>query len=184
MGKIEDLADQFGSVLPVPESNIRLSAERVLMIVYDKSDERALISRLGEFETRTCASGRSWTQVDCTTFFSQWMASLDYCESYFAEPEHLDAKLEGEFKQVVVDRIRAVLRETDSRSVVAVTGTASLYGFVRVSEVIREVETEIRGCLAVFFPGTIDKQIYRLLDAQDGGNYLAQNISLHSKGAD
>lgn len=182
MGKIEDLADRFDAYLAIPASSVGLSAERVLMVVYDKLDERNMIERIGEFETRTQARGRSWRQVDCTKIFSQWMASLDYRESYFDEPEHLDAKLEGEFKQIVVERLRAVLRETDSRSVVAVTGLAGLYGFVRFSEVIREVDADIRGCLAVFFPGTKDKTNYRLLDARDGWNYLAHNISLHSEG--
>ena len=41
--------------------------------------------------------------------------------------------------------------------VLAVTGTASLYGFVRLSEIIRDVEADVRGCLAVFFPGTKDQ---------------------------
>ncbi len=178
MGKIEDLADRFGEYIAIPASNIGLSAERVLMVVYDKLDERALIEKIGEFETRTLDKGRLWYQVDCTTIFSQWMVSLDYRESYFDEPEHLDTKLEGEFKQIVVERLRTVLRGKDSSSVIAVTGIGGLYGFVRFSEVIREVDADIRGCLAVFFPGTKDKTNYRLLDARDGWNYLAHSISL------
>ena len=92
------------------------------------------------------------------------------------------AKIEGEFKKLVVERLREALQGTDARSVLAVTGTASLYGFARLSEVIRDIETDVRGCLAVFFPGTKDQNNYRLLDARDGWNYLAHSISLHSEG--
>jgi hypothetical protein len=59
---------------------------------------------------------------------------------------------------------------------------ASLYGFVRVSELIHDVERSIRGRLVVFFPGTKNENNYRLLDARDGWNYLANGITLHSEG--
>jgi hypothetical protein len=61
--------------------------------------------------------------------------------------------------------------------VVALTGAASLYGFIRVSDLIRFVESDIRGRLVVFFPGTKDGHNYRLLDARDGWNYLAFGIT-------
>ena len=66
-----------------------------------------------------------------------------------------------------------------TRPVVALLGIASLYGFLSVSELIRAVESSIRGRLLVFFPGTKNDNNYRLLDARDGWNYLAQPITLH-----
>ena len=183
MGRIEELADKFGIYLELPPSGIGLAAERVLMVVYDEDLERTFRERVVEFEMRTTTAGRKWKQLDCTGIISDWMTQLDYRESYFAEPEHLGTKIEGEFKNVVVDRLRAALQGMDASSVLAVTGIASLYGFVRFSEIIREVDADIRGCLAVFFPGTKDKSNYRLLDARDGWNYLAHSISLHSEGA-
>jgi len=36
--------------------------------------------------------------------------------------------------------------------------------------------------LLVFFPGTKNDNNYRLLDARDGWNYLAQGITLHDEG--
>ena len=183
MGRIEDLAEKFGTYLTVPPSGIGLAAERVLMVVYDKELERTFRERMGEFEMRTTTAGRKWKQLDCTGIFSEWMKQVDYCDSYFAEPKHLGPKIEGEFKKVVVDRLRAALQGMDAHSVLAVTGVASLYGFARLSEIIRDVDGDIRGCLAIFFPGTNDKSNYRLLDARDGWNYLAHCISLHSEGA-
>ena len=182
MGRVEDLAERFGRYMQAPISVTGVAAERVLIVVYDKELERPLRERFGEFEIRVEQAGRRFKRIDCTSMFAEWMASLAYRDSYFEEPEHLSAKAEGEFKRVVIARLRQALEDTDASTVVAVTGTASLYGFARLSEVIRELEPYVRGCLAVFFPGTKDANNYRLLDARDGWNYLAHSISLHSEG--
>ncbi len=70
----------------------------------------------------------------------------------------------------------------DDEAVVGLLGVASLYGFLRISELIREVEQSVRGRLVVFFPGTKNENNYRLLDARDGWNYLANGITLHGGG--
>ncbi len=182
MGRVEDLAERFGRHLQVPVSVTGVAAERVLIVVYDKELERPLRERFGEFQNQAEAAGRRFRRIDCTTMFAEWMASLEYRDSYFEEPEHLSAKVEGEFKKIVVDRLRQSLQGADAKTVVAITGTASLSGYVRISEVIREIEPDVTGCLAVFFPGTKDSSNYRLLDARDGWNYLAHSISLHTEG--
>lgn len=182
MGKVEDLAERFGRHLSVPLSATGVAAERVLIVVYDKELERPLRERFAEFEARAISAGRTWKRFDCTRLFAEWMAALDYREAYFSEPEHLATKIEGEFKKIVVSKLTEALQDTDARSVLAITGTASLYGFARLSEVIRDIEANVRGCLAVFFPGVKDQNNYRLLDARDGWNYLAHSISLHSDG--
>jgi hypothetical protein len=182
MGRVEDLAERFRRHMQIPMSITGVAAERVLIVVYDKELERPLRERFGEFQNEAEAAGRKFMRLDCTRMFAEWMASLEYRDAYFEEPEHLSAKLEGEFKAVVVNHLRQSLKGSDAQTVVAVTGTASLYGFVRLSEVIREVEQDVVGCLAVFFPGTKDANNYRLLDARDGWNYLAHSISLHSEG--
>ncbi len=182
MGRVEDLADRFGRHMQLPISATGVAAERVLIVVYDKELERPLRERFGEFQNHAEAAGRHFRRIDCTSMFAEWMASLEYRDSYFEEPEHLSSKVEGEFKKVVIDRLRQSLQGADTTTVIAVTGTASLYGFVRLSEVIRELESDVQGCLAVFFPGTKDSSNYRLLDARDGWNYLAHSISLHSEG--
>jgi hypothetical protein len=65
---------------------------------------------------------------------------------------------------------------------VAVFGVGALFGFTRVSRVLKLVEPYIRGRLVVFFPGVYDQNNYRLLDARDGWNYLAVPITAHSSG--
>ena len=76
-------------------------------------------------------------------------------------------------------QVREVLTGPDvtADTVVALTGIASLFGFLRVSHLVREVEAHIRGNLLVFFPGAYHNNNYRLMDARDGWNYLAVPIT-------
>ena len=102
----------------------------------------------------------------------------EYRESYFEEPELLDGVLDQEFRNAASARLERALKGAGERTVVGLVGVASLYGFVRVSKLIHDVERTIEGRLAIFFPGSKDGNNYRLLDAPDGWNYLAQPITL------
>ena len=58
---------------------------------------------------------------------------------------------------------------------VAVSGVASLFGFLRISEILPLVESHIQGRLLVFFPGVYEQDNYRLLDAREA-NALVSGI--------
>ncbi len=180
MGKLDDLADRYADQVSVRWMPNLPGAQRVMLLVYERDIERALRARIGEFESRTRAAGHSWLLVDMTTWFAEWMISIDYVDSYFTAPELLDMKLEGDFKKHVAKRLEAIIVGSDENTVVAVMGAASMYGFLRISELIRDVEQAIPGRLLMFFPGSKDGSNYRLLDARDGWNYLANGITLHT----
>ena len=61
-------------------------------------------------------------------------------------------------------------------------GVGAIFGFARISQILKIVEGDIRGRLLVFFPGHYEQNNYRLLDARDGWNYLAVPITLHGEG--
>lgn len=182
MGKIEDLAAAYERPICIPWQRTVAGAQRVVMVVYDKELERTLRARLAEFQQRTEAAGHSWHVHDFTTSFAEWMAEQEYREAYFEEPEDLESKVDGEFLERLMTPVRELLRKAGEDAVVALVGIGSLYGFVHVSQVVRELEPDIVGRLVVFFPGTKDEHIYRLLDARDGWNYLAHAISNQEAG--
>lgn len=182
MGKIEDLAEVYERHISAPWQRTLAGAQRVMLVVYEKELERALRARMGEFEQATRRAGHGWRIVDCTRWFAEWMAADEYRDAYFEEPSLLRMKLQGEFHQDAARRLSGELEAASENDVVAVMGLASLYGFVRVSELIRAVEQSIRGRLVAFFPGTKNENNYRLLDARDGWSYLAQGISVHGGG--
>ena len=182
MGRIEDLAVVYERHIGAPWPRSVSGAQRVMLVVYEKELERTLRARIGEFEQATRRSGHDWTLVDCTRWFAEWMAGDEYRDAWFEDPDLLGMKLEGEFREAVANRLRGELEAAGDDSVVALLGVASLYGFLRLSEAIRSVEQAVRGRLVVFFPGTKNESNYRLLDARDGWNYLAQGITLHGGG--
>ena len=157
-------------------------AQRVWLAVYDKEDERRLRLRLGLFEEATQHCGRKWKSLDLTDAFAGWMCgpdNVDYTDSYFAAPDMLDRAKLKEFQQALVAQIRAALEELPDppNTVLALSGIAALFGFLRISEILPAVEGSIRGRLLVFFPGVYEQNNYRLLDARDGWNYLAYPIT-------
>jgi uncharacterized membrane protein YecN with MAPEG domain len=184
MGRIEELAELYGQHIATPWQRTVAGAQRVVMVAYDKELERTLRARKGEFETRTREAHHDWHEVDVTTAFSHWLAQDEYREAYFESPEDLQLKLDAEFSEYVAERIRAVLTRADlsDESVVAVFGVGALFGFARMSHVLKLVERDVRGRLVVFFPGHVEQNNYRLLDARDGWNYMAVPISVHGAG--
>ena len=179
MSQVRDLAAVYKRHVSAPWPRTLAGAQRVMMIVYPKDRERALRAAVGEFEQATEGAGREWRLVDCTDWFAEWMAGHEYREPYFEEPELLDdALLDQEFRKAASARLESALKGAGEKTVVGLVGVASLYGFVRVSKLIHDVERSIEGRLAVFFPGSKDGNNYRLLDARDGWNYLAQPITL------
>ncbi len=181
MGKVETLAAAYERHISAPWPQSLPGAQRVVMLVYDKELERFLRAKLGELEQATLRAGHRWKLVDCTRWFAEWMAGDEYREAYFEDPELLEMKLEGEFKPWAARKLEAELEAADEDTVVALLGAGSLYGLLRVSELIRSVEQSIAGRLLVLFPGTKDGNNYRLLDARDGWSYLAQAITLYDE---
>jgi hypothetical protein len=157
-------------------------AQRVWLAVYDKEDERKLRLRLGLFEEATQHTGHKWIAVDLTDAFANWMCGPDnasFAESYFESPDLLDDAALADMKSSVVAHIRstlATLSDPDN-TVLALHGVASLFGFLKISEILPMVEGDVRGRLLVFFPGIYEQNNYRLLDARDGWNYHAVPIT-------
>lgn len=183
MARIEDIADQYERHIAAPWQRNLPGAQRVVFVVYPKEDERKLNARLKDFATRTRAARHSWLEVDFTSAFPEWMATESYPEEYFASPELLDEKLSAEspygLTMFCVERLRERLKseEADEQSVVAVRGVAALYGFAMLHAILEKVQADIRGRVVVFFPGSYEQNLYWLLDARAGWNYLATPIA-------
>ena len=144
----------------------------------NKTDERRLRIRLGEFELATKSAKHGWKLVDVASAFAEWMAAEDYREDYFKAPDDLEMAMSG-FLDFVSARVKSALDDdsANANTVVAVHGVANLFGLIKVSDLMCAVDSSIRGRLLVFFPGEFENNNYRLLDARDGWNYLAVPIT-------
>lgn len=182
MGRIEELAARYRAHIGAPWQRNLAGDQKAIFVVYPKTDERRLRARLELFEMATTSAGHGWRLLDISDIFARWMADTEYRDAYFEDPEALTMKLRSEFVQYAAARLCGALidEEVDENTVIAIQGVACLYGFTRVSLVLKEVVKDIRGRLVVFFPGEYEENNYRLLDARDGWNYLAVPITLHN----
>jgi len=182
MGRIEELSRRYARHIAAPWQRNLAGDQKAIFVVYPKTDERRLRARLDLFEIATTQAGHRWKPLDFTDAFARWMADTEYRDAYFQDPEALAMRLKSDFVRYLSDRLREALTadDVDENTVVAVYGAASLFGFTRVSLVLKEVVRDIRGRLVLFFPGEYEENNYRLLDARDGWNYLAVPITLHN----
>ncbi len=182
MTRIDLLKKNYQRVCGLPWDRNLAGPQRVWLAVYDKEDERKLRLRLGLFEEATHQARRGWQALDLTDAFPNWLCSAEnagYAEGYFESPDLLDDAVLADFKEAVVAHVVAALaclRDPEG-TVLALYGVASLFGFLRISEVLPMVEDHVRGRLLVFFPGVYEQDNYRLLDARDGWNYHAAPIT-------
>ena len=61
--------------------------------------------------------------------------------------------------------------------VVAISGVGSVFGFLKVRDLVERLAPRVPGRLLVFFPGSYENNNYRLLDGYDGWNYHALPIT-------
>ncbi len=181
MNRIEQLINNYRQEVSLPWSSLTAGAERIWFCVYNKMDERRLRPRITEFEIVTKQAKHGWKHIDLTDSFALWMSNEDYKDEYFENPEDLKPVLD-DYKQEIVGQIKEYLQGVTEKDVVAISGIASLYGFIKMSELIKIIKDDIKGRLAVFFPGEYDgNNCYRMLDARDGWNYLATPITCHER---
>lgn len=154
------------------------AAQRVIFCVYNEAEERWLRARVDEFAIATRQAGHEWAIFDLTDTFADWLAAQRYAKSYFQEP-HLLSALLPRYLTYLAAAFAAFIKENacGHDAVVAIKGVGSLFGFLKVKEVIDQFAPLVRGRLLVFFPGSHENNNYRLLDGYDGWNYLAVAIT-------
>ena len=178
MSKIERLVTSYTRYIAIPWRSGAAAAQRVIFCVYHESDERRLRSKIDEFEIATKQKGHNWALFDLTDSFAQWMTGQKYALSYFKNPDLL-VTLYPKYLDFIITKFSRFLErhQIDETYVVAIQGVGSLFGFLKVKEVVEKVAPLVSGRLLVFFPGSYEDNNYRLLDGYDGWNYLAVPIT-------
>jgi len=177
MSAIDRLLSNYSRQVRLPWSANMSGKQRVWFAVYPPAEGRRVRAHLPQFETLTLEASHGWTTVDLTRVLPEWIAAHEYREGIFAEPEHFSANSELENLAAQLVRQACSRADVDEACVVAVTGLASLFDFMRVSSLIEHVEDTVRGRLLVFFPGEYAGNVYRFMDARDGFNYMAVPIT-------
>lgn len=178
MSKVKRLVASYGTYIAIPWRSDAAAAQRVIFCVYNESDELRLRARIDEFEIATKQCGHNWALFDLTDTFAQWLCSQKYAQSYFKQPNLL-ATVYHKYLDYILAEFALFLGDNhvDDSYVVAIKGVGSLFGFLKVKEVVEKLAPTISGRLLVFFPGSYEDNNYRLLDSYDGWGYLAVPIT-------
>lgn len=178
--QIDKLLMAFEKVVTEPWSNTLAGQERLWFLVYNPSEQRKIDLRLGDFETTTLKAGKKWRCISMKVCFPIWMVNHEYKEGYFLDPENIVDQLEAEFIPFAIKFLKEELSkiEQDQDTLIAVRDVSSLFGFARLSEILKSCDKDFNGRMLIFFPGEFENNQYRLLDARDGWDYLARPITI------
>lgn len=178
MSKVDDLIKNYNQYISVPWRSDAAAGQRVIFCVYHESDERALRVKIEEFAIATREANHKWVIFDLTDSFASWLTSQRYAQSYYRQPELLTT-LFPRYLDYIVTQFESFLVDNaiDDNHVVALQGVGSLFGFLKVKEVVDRLAPKVHGRLLIFFPGSYENNNYRLLDGYDGWNYLAVPIT-------
>lgn len=178
MSRVRRLINSYSTFIGIPWRDDAASAQRVIFCVYNENDELKIRARIDEFEIATKQTGHDWLLFDLTDTFADWLSGQRYAKKYFEKP-HLLTTLLPKYLETIVQQFRQLLTEKNAgiNTVVALKGVGSLFGFLKVKDVVDKLAPLVSGRLLVFFPGTYENNNYRLLDGYDGWNYLAVPIT-------
>ena len=178
MSKVKRLLQSYQKYIAVPWREDAAAPQRVIFCVYNENEERAMRAKLEEFEIATRQAGHEWVNYDLTDTFATWIASQRYAQSYFKKPELLRPLLPKYLDWIASEFDECLQkRGVDENTVVSLKGVGSLFGFLKVKELVDRLAPRVNGRLLVFFPGSFENNNYRLLDGYDGWNYLAVPIT-------
>jgi len=178
VSRIKRLIQSYNKFIAIPWRDDTAAAQRVIFCVYDEDYELKLRAKIEEFELVTRQSGHEWAIFDLTDTFADWLSNQRYAVSYFQKPQLL-ATLMPRYRDFIKEKVEEfmVRNQVHSNSVVALKGVGSLFGFLKVKDVVETLAPLVTGRLLVFFPGSYENNNYRLLDGYDGWNYLAVPIT-------
>ncbi len=178
MSRVRRLINSYSRFIAIPWREDAAAPQRVIFCVYNENDELKVRARIDEFEIATKQTGHDWLLFDLTDTFADWLASQRYAKKYFEKP-YLLATLLPKYLEHIIQQFRQTLAENKAgeNTVVALKGVGSLFGFLKVKDVVDKLAPLVSGRLLVFFPGTYENNNYRLLDGYDGWNYLAVPIT-------
>lgn len=178
MSRAKRLLQSYGQHIAVPWRNDAAAPQRVIFCVYNEAEERAIRVKIDEFEIASRQAGHQWALFDLTDTFPQWLASQRYANSYYQQPQLLAALL-PKYLTYLVQQFESFLaqHQVTDNTVVALMGVGSMFGFLKVKELVDRFAPLVSGRLLVFFPGSYENNNYRLLDGYDGWNYLAVPIT-------
>lgn len=172
MNTFDDILSAYVRQVGLPWASDTPPAGRIWVLWYDKTLQRRFTGRLGDFEQATRKAGHGWHSIDLSPWVGRWLAQHEFFDALMREPRELRGLL-PDLEKDLVRNLRDALAACREQDVLAVDGCGSLFGVLRISNLLSRLADHIPGRLLLGFPGKHTVGVYRLLDARDGWNYHA-----------
>jgi hypothetical protein len=182
---VDELLAAYSKFVALPWPQTLAPPQRVWMAVYPPEHERRLRLHLPAFKAASNEHRHPWALIDITTSFETWMAGHQYRDAYFEDPDLLETALPAFFNHLVGEVRSQLGSHSSADSVVGLLGAGTVFGLgdaLKVSALLNAVNDAIVGRLLVFFPGDVENNNFRLLDARDGWDYMAIVIKPNGRG--
>jgi len=178
VSRVNRLLEAFKNYIDIPWRENVAAAQRVIFCVYDPSDELRLRSRIDEFHLATENSKHEWLAYDLTDTFATWLSEQPYATRYFENPALMPMIISSYLDYTLDEITRFIKTHAISKNhVLALYGIGTIFGLLKVREVVDKLAPLVPGRLVVFFPGSCEDNNYRLLGGYDGWNYHAVLIT-------
>jgi len=182
MSKVNKLISSYSKYIAIPWRSDAAAPQRVICCVYSPNEELRLRAKIDEFELATREAGHGWSVFDLTNTFGEWLAGQRYAEKYYVQPSLLSTLMQKYLSHIEENFTKFIIANgANENSVVALQGVGSLFGLLKVKDVMEKLAPLIHGRLVVLFPGSYEDNNYQLLDGYDGWNYLAIPITANKE---
>ena len=88
MNHVDALIAGYARFVSLPWQQNLAPAQRVWMAVYPPEHERRIRLHITGFEVATKEAKHSWSLIDISSSFEDWMSTHEYREEYFEHPSY------------------------------------------------------------------------------------------------
>lgn len=154
-----------------------------ILLIYDPSQERACRSHQLHLLDKLQSRGVRVVEHELNTFIFDYYEEEGQLEQIFEldrdprKRDDLRRMIASAYENTLVEEIKETLDGVDSeKTVIFLTGVASIYPFARISNLLIELENEVNVPLVVFYPGSEQNGKLSFLNREPHVGYRARRI--------
>ncbi len=156
-----------------------------VLLVYDPFQEEICREEQAHLKDKLLDAGLIVSEIRLETFVFDWYAKKGLLEKIFEkesqQPQDVHRDLAKNYRPALAQHVIQVAQDLeDQDAVLMLTGVSHLYPFVRVANLLEDLENQVKVPLVVFYPGEeLDSELRFLgLQNSDGphSKYRARRI--------
>jgi hypothetical protein len=151
-----------------------------VLLIYDPYEERLCQARRQELAERLESRGQRVHEIGLGTFIFDYYRQKGQLERLFAlereRPQELRRMIASIYRPELVKRIVAEAGDMEDDAIIFLHEVGSLYPFVRVCNLLGDLENRVKQPLVVFYPGSEQDGRLLFLNLEEEGHCHARKI--------